>query len=103
VGDFRIATAQRLLAFERYTDRAGDTVLVLVNPSDRPVTEQVQWRNGAMMDASPLLDLLPPPDKAEPLSASAGFVRVSLPAYGVRVLAPDLSAQDGYSVYKRVR
>jgi hypothetical protein len=56
-----------------------------------------------MMDASPLRDLLPPPDKAEPLSASAGFVRVSLPAYGVRVLAPDLSAQDGYSVYKRVR
>ena len=53
--------------------------------------------------APPLRDLLPPPDKAEPLSASAGFVRVSLPAYGVRVLAPDLSAQDGYSVYKRVR
>ena len=103
VGDFRVATAQRLLAFERYTDRAGDTVLVLVNPSDRPVTEQVQWRHGAMMDASPLRDLLPPPDKAEPLSASAGFVRVSLPPYGVRVLAPDLSAQDGYSVYKRVR
>jgi glycosidase len=103
VGDFRIATAQRLLAFERHTDRAGETVLVLVNPSDRTVTEQVQWRHGAMMDASALRDLLPPPDKAEPLSASAGFVRVSLPPYGVRVLAPDLSAQDGYSVYKRVR
>jgi cyclomaltodextrinase / maltogenic alpha-amylase / neopullulanase len=33
VGDYRPITAQRLLAFERHTDRALDTVVVLANPS----------------------------------------------------------------------
>ena len=31
VGNFRLAEATRLLAFERYTDRAADTVFVIVN------------------------------------------------------------------------
>jgi glycosidase len=103
VGDFRTATAQHLLAFERYTDRAADTVLVVANPTDRTVTEHVQWRHGDMMDASNLRDLLPPAFKTEPVSASAGFVHLTLPPYSVRVLAPDTGTQDGYSVYKRVR
>jgi hypothetical protein len=51
-----------LLAFERHTDRAADSVLVLANPEDKPVTEQVQWRNGLMMDGNVLIDLLPPPE-----------------------------------------
>jgi hypothetical protein len=102
VGNYRTATAEKLLAFERYTDRAADTVLVLANPSDQPVTESVQWRNGAMMDFNTLRDLLPPPAGSAPAIVSAGFVRTTVPPRSVRVLAPDVGAQGGYTVYKRV-
>jgi hypothetical protein len=102
VGDFRAATATRLLAFERHTDRAADTVLVLANPGDQPVTESVQWRNGMMMDATGLRDLLPPPAGSAPAAVYGGFVRLTLPPHSVRVLAPDVGTQGGYSVYKRV-
>ncbi len=103
VGDYRAATATRLLAFERHTDRAADTVLVLANPGDQAVTESVQWRNGMMMDATALRDLLPPPAGSAPAAVYGGFVRITLPPHSVRVLAPDVGTQGGYSVYKRVR
>jgi glycosidase len=102
VGNYRTATADKLLAFERFTDRAADTVLVLANPSDQPVRETVQWRNGAMMDAGPLRDLLPVPAGTPALHVGSGLVNVQLPPRSVRVLAPDVSVQGGYSVYKRV-
>jgi hypothetical protein len=53
------------------------------------------------MDAAPLRDLLP--TTAKTVTVGAGLVRVTVPARSVRVLAPDLALQDGYSVYKRVR
>ncbi len=102
VGDFRSATAERLLAFERHTDRAADAVLVLANPSSQTVTERVQWRNGMMMDNNPLQDLLPPPSGSAPAVVSSGFVQITLPPMGVRVLAPTVATQGGYTVYKRV-
>jgi len=102
VGLPRRPTAGQLLAFERHTDRAADTVLVLVNPGDQPVTEQVQWRNGLMMDGNTLRDLLPPPAGSRPAVVGSGFVRITLPPRSARVLAPDVGTQGGYSVYKRV-
>jgi len=106
VGDYRNLTTQRLLAFERYTDKAADAVLILANPGDEPVTETVQWRHGAMQDTTRLKDLLPTQpmsSKDSPaLQVSSGYLRLTLPPRSFRVLAPDTSAQDGYSVYKRM-
>lgn len=106
VGDYRNLTTQRLLAFERYTDKAADAVLILANPGGEPVTETVQWRHGAMQDTTRLKDLLPTQpmsSKDSPaLQVSSGYLRLTLPPRSFRVLAPDTSAQDGYSVYKRM-
>jgi glycosidase len=102
IGDYRTAVGTQLLAFERHTDRAADTVLVLANPGDRPVSEFVQWRNGAMMDNVALRDLLPVPAGTPALRVSSGFVQATVPPRSARVLAPDLSPEGGYSVFKRV-
>jgi hypothetical protein len=50
-----------------------------------------------------LIDLLPPPEGNAKAVVSSGFVRITLPPHSVRVLAPDVGMQGGYSVYKRVR
>jgi glycosidase len=101
VGNFRLVNASQLLAFERYTDRVQDTVVVLVNPGRKAVTERVLIANSKLMNGSLLTDLLEP--KAQPLPVLASMVTVSIPAMGFRVLAPDVLAHGGYSVFKRVQ
>lgn len=104
VGDFRIAQANRLLAFERYTNQVADTVLVIVNPSNETITEHIQWRNGSITEVAVLKDLLQPiaGETLEPLGGYAGLLEITMPPNSVRVLAPDIEPKDGYSLYKRV-
>ena len=104
VGDFRIAQANRLLAFERYTNQVADTVLVIVNPSNETITEHIQWRNGSITEVAVLKDLLQPiaGEILEPLGGYAGLLEITMPPKSVRVLAPDIEPKDGYSLYKRV-
>jgi cyclomaltodextrinase len=99
VGQFRPMTSERLIAFERYTDHVGDTVLVIANPSDEEVDEAVQLVNSKLMDPWPMLNLL---GDAEVL-VGRGLVRVTVPPGGVLVLAPEIHPAGGYSSYKRVQ
>lgn len=104
VGDFRIASAHRLLAFERYTNQVVDTVLVIINPSNETITEHIQWRNGSITEVAILKDLLQPiaGETLEPLGGYAGLLEITMPPNSVRVLAPDIDSKEGYSLYKRV-
>lgn len=100
VGDFRLVSAHGLLAFERYTDRVQDTVVVLVNPGKQTVTERILIANSKLMNGASLIDLLDP--KAKPQRVMASMTTVTLPAGDYKVLAPDMSVTGGYSAYKRV-
>ena len=78
----------------------GDTVIVVMNPSNAPVRETLALRNGMLMDDSALIDAL---SATSPIKIGAGFITVELPPWGWRVLKPEQpDAQSGYSVYKRV-
>ncbi len=100
VGDFRLAVANRLFAFERRTDRAGESVIVLVNAAAEPVQETVMLTDSKLMDGTRLVDLL---GAHAPLRIASSMLDVSLPAHGFLVLRPDLTPQGGYSNYKRVQ
>lgn len=106
VGNYRLVTAGKLLGFERYTDRAADTIVVLLNPSDAPVTDTVLVANSKLMDGSRLVNLLA--DRADPavpaeVRLSAALVHLTLPAHGFAVLKPDVAPPGGYTNYKRVQ
>jgi glycosidase len=101
IGDFRIAPAHQLLAFERYTNNVADTVLVIANPNDYAVTEHIQWRNGTITEVAMLKDLLYT-GKREPLGGYAGLLNITMAPNSVRVLAPNMDNQEGYSLYKRI-
>jgi glycosidase len=106
VGDYRPIEAERLLAFERHTDRVLDTVLVFANPGPQPVTERVMVANALLMDDTPLRDLLAAPDAPAsartPTGFGAGFVQVTVPAETVLLLQPAPRELGGYNRYKRV-
>lgn len=103
VGDYRPVISERIYAFERHTDRALETILVLANPAGQPVTETLLVRNPDLMDAMPLVDLAGADDAKVFASMSAGTLRVTLPAQSIVVLKPVVPDLGGYNRYKRVR
>jgi glycosidase len=106
VGNWRPVTAGQLMGFERYTDRAADTIVVLLNPTDSPVRDTVLVANSKLMDGSRLVNLLADPaDPATPAEVRlhAALMDVALPAHGFVVLKPDVAPPGGYTNYKRVQ
>ncbi len=101
IGNFRPVNANKLFAFERYTNRAEDTIVVIANPTDAAITESVMIANSKLMNSMKLTNVLD--TSAQPAYLDAGFIRVTLPAHGALVLKADTSAKDGYSAYKRVQ
>jgi glycosidase len=99
VGQFRTLTTDRLVGFERYTDRIADAVFVLANPSDEEVTEWVQLPDSKLMNPFRMLDLLGDAD----LRLTNGMLRVTMPPDGFLVLTPETHPAGGYSSYKRVQ
>jgi glycosidase len=102
IGDFRLAESQRLLAFERHTDIALDTCLIVANPGDSAVRETLLVANASLMDDTPLVDLLGAPGAPPVTTLGAGVVSVEVPARTLMVLKPAPKALGGYNRYKRV-
>jgi glycosidase len=102
VGNFRLVDSELLLAFERHTDRALETVVVLANPSGAAVTERVLIANAGLMDTTPMVDLLGPADAPPACTVEAGMMTVTVPPAAAVVLAPREQPLGGYSRYKRV-
>jgi glycosidase len=100
VGDFRTAEASgNVIAFERMTDKAGDTVLVLMNPSTDEVTTKVLVANSKLMDGDNLIDQL----GGGTYKLQGSMVETKLAPQSALILKPRLTTPEGYSNYKRVR
>lgn len=99
VGDFRSAEASgNIVAFERHTDRAGDTVVVLINPGLADVTTMVLVANSRLMDGDNLVDAL----SGRVLRCHGSMIETTLTPQSAAVLTPRLETPGGYSNYKRV-
>ena len=103
VGNFRLVESERLLAFERYTDRALEAIVVIANPSGTTITERVLIANAALMDYTPMVDILAPVDTPSVCMVEAAFITVTVHPETVLVLMPREHSLGGYSRYKRVR
>ena len=102
VGNYRTISSDRLFAFERHTDRAADTVLVVVNAGDETVTETLMVANSKLMDSTRLLDLLNP-DGTDGLRVWSALLDVTMPPKTARVFGLDTAPPGGYTNYKRVQ
>lgn len=101
VGEFREVTAKHLIAYERYTDCVKDSIFVLVNPSDKNVTETVMLANSKLMNNNPMIDLMG--TIKQPLSIHSGLLRITVPARKAVLLSPITEESEGYTPYKRVK
>ena len=100
VGDFRTAEASGgVIAFERHTDRAGDTVLVMINTATTAVDTTVLVANSKLMDGDNLVDQL----SGTVHNLQASMLRTRMPPQSACLLKPRLTTPQGYSNYKRVQ
>jgi glycosidase len=100
VGDFRSAEASgNVVAFERHTDRAGDTVIVLINPALTDTKTTVLVANSKLMDGDNLVDQL----SGKVFKYQGSMIETTLPPQTALILKPQLTTADGYSNYKRVQ
>ena len=100
VGNCRRIHADKLLAFERYTQRISESVFVFANPGKDPVTEKVMLPNSKLMNMGKMTNVLK--DEEITLDIKAALVEVSLAPGECVVLSPDTQPRTGYTTYKRV-
>lgn len=98
IGNYRSIVAGDLLAFERYTDKALESVFVVANPSDKKVQESVLLRNHKMMNGTTLVDALTGEAAAEIRSS---VVRLTVPPRTILVLKP-VDFDMEWTPYERV-
>jgi glycosidase len=100
VGNFRLVDSERLLAFERYTESALETVVILANPSAAAITERVMIANAGLMDDTPMVDLLSPVDAPPVGVVGAAFMTVTIAPETIVILMPRERSLGGYTRYK---
>lgn len=102
IGDFRRLAADELLAFLRTTDRSAETVLVVANSGDEPVTETLLMRDSSIMSGESFEDVL----TGETFASNSAVITVEVPANTVRILRPQRWAEHtertGHSPYHNV-
>jgi len=103
VGNYRSVVTGRLVGFERYTDHAADSVVVLLNPSDQDVTDTVLVPDSKLMDGTRMVNLLAGQGDLVDVRLFAALMHLTLPAHGFVVLAPDVAPPGGYTNYKRIQ
>ena len=99
VGDIRFSPNEKLIAFSRYTDKAKETVIVVVNPTAKDVRETVSPRVSTLMSYSTVIDVL---DGSETL-VFCGLIDVTVPAKSARVFKVKPIPPNQYDPYKRIR
>jgi len=99
VGDHRQLHTESLLAFQRWTDRREETVIVVVNPTDRIVREPVQMRDSKQMGYSPFRCAL----TGREFAPHSGLLHLEVPPRTAFVLAATSPAPNRYTPFKRMQ
>ena len=99
IGDYLPIISEKLMCFERKTDRVEDTVIVIINPSDNAVEEDIMIPDSNLMNYSKFELIL---GDAQPTRFVASLMTINLPKKSFVVLKPKTKPEKSYTAYKRV-
>lgn len=99
VGDYLRLISEKLVAYERYTDDVSDTVLVLINSSNKAVEDHILVPDSSLMNFSKFESIL---GNVEEVSLIAGLLKVKLAPKSYVLLKPVTKPEKSYTPYKRV-
>ena len=98
IGDFKSLNTGSLIGYIRFTDQLPESVIVLANPTDRPVTETIPLPIGRLMSWGQIKDLISGAMKV----TVNGILSVEMNPNSVAIFVPVISKNNGYSAYDRI-
>jgi len=98
-GDFRALDSDTLIAFSRTTNNLSESVIVVSNPTNKPVTECFPTRIGRIMSWGELKDQL----TGQRVRSITGNLTLALKPYQTMILTPITAPVNGVSPYNRVK
>lgn len=98
VGDYRGLETDQLLGFVRTTHKLAESVVVLINPTSKPVEEMMTVPLGRILSWGELRDELSPAR----FRVINGLMKVKMEPESVMILTPVVDSATGYSPYDRV-
>lgn len=99
VGDYLPLLSESFIAYERHTDDVSDTVLVIINPSEKTQEEHILVPDSSLMNFSKFDILL---GDTKEVSMVAGLLKVKLEPKSFVLLKPSTQPEKSYTPYKRV-
>ncbi|VEU79815.1 alpha-amylase family glycosyl hydrolase [Haploplasma axanthum] len=99
IGDYLSLISEKFITFIRHTDDVNDTVLVVINPNDEEINENILVRDSDIMNYSNFEILL---GEAKHYNISGGMLNITLKAKGFIILKPYTKARLSYTPYKRI-
>jgi glycosidase len=100
IGDIKFLNSDQLITYIRTTDRYDETVVVVLNPSDKPIKDMIMITDPSLKSHNKFIDLL----TGEVITRSIGILLpITIPAKCSYILKPDLTPIHGYSPYKNIQ
>ena len=100
IGDIQFLASDHLIAYLRTTEVFDEGIVVVINPSDKPIQEMIMITDPLLKSHNKFLNLL----TGEVVTTSQGILLpIHIPAKTSYVLKPDLSPVHGYSAYKNIK
>lgn len=98
VGDFTPLETHDLIAYSRTTDKVRDSVIVVINPTDKEVTETFTTRMGRILSWGEFEDVL----SKDKIRSMMGMFKTTLPPKSVRLYVPITDPARGALMYYRI-
>jgi glycosidase len=100
IGDIKFLASDQLIAYLRTTDVFDEGIVVIINPTDKPIQEMIMITDPLLKSHNKFINLL----TGDYVTTSYGiFLPVNVPAKTSYVLKPDLTPVHGYSAYKNIK
>jgi cyclomaltodextrinase / maltogenic alpha-amylase / neopullulanase len=99
IGDIKFLESDNLIAYIRNTDHFNETLVIIINPNDKPVQEMILVSDPILKSHNKFLNLL----TNQVIVISYGILLpINIPGKSVYILKPDLTPYHGYSSYKNI-
>ncbi len=98
VGDFTPLETDSLIAYSRTTDKVRDSVIVVINPTDKEVTETFTTRMGRILSWGEFEDVL----SGDKVRSMMGMFNTTLAPKSVRLYVPITDPARGALMYYRI-
>jgi glycosidase len=100
IGDIKFLVSDKLIAYIRTTDQYDEVIVMVLNPTDKPVKEMIMITDPLLKSHNKFINIL----TGEVVTKSYGtFLPITMQAKSSYILKPDLSPIDGYSPYKNIQ